>query len=326
MADPVEIAVRRSIESLVPAGASLLVAVSGGADSVALLHLVARAAPGRRLRLVVAHLDHARRRGSGADRRFVEALAGRLGLPCVSDRRDVRALARRDESPEEAARRVRRRFLLEAALAVEATHVATGHTLDDQAETVLLRLVRGAGATALTGMTRAGPGPFVRPLLGLERAEVRGWLRRRRIAHREDPSNRSLRFDRNRIRRLVIPVLQEAINPRAARLIVQAAERFREDAAHLDIVAAARLDEIVTLEADGGISFDSAALAGEVDVLARRIAHLALRRAGVDARRVLARHVEALRGLAASRRPAEVHLPGLLVARRRGDRIRIERA
>jgi len=325
VADRVEIAFRRSIAGLVPPASTVLVAVSGGADSVGLLHLLARAAPGRQLRLIVAHLDHALRRGSATDRRFVEAMAGRLGLVCVSDLRDVRALSRRDESPEEAARRVRRGFLLEAALAAQATLVVTGHTLDDQAETVLLRLVRGAGATALTGMTPTGPGPFVRPLLGLERADVRDWLRRHRIAHREDPSNRSLRFDRNRVRRLVLPVLREAINPRAARLLVQAAERFREDAAYLDAVAERLADEIVTVGADGGISVDPAVLASEVEVLARRVAHLALRRAGVDPRRVAARHVEGLRRLASFRRSAEVHLPGRLVARRRGDRIRIDR-
>ena len=323
MGDRLEIAFHRSIAELLPSGSTVLVAVSGGGDSIALLHLLARAAPRRRLRLVVGHLDHALRRGSAADRRFVEAQAGRLGLACVSDRRDVREAARRDESPEEAARRVRRGFLLEAALAVGASHVATGHTLDDQAETVLLRLVRGAGATALTGMAPTGPGPFVRPLLALERAEIRAWLRRQRIVHREDPSNRSLRFDRNRVRRLVVPVLVDAINPRAARLLVQAAERFREDAAHLDAAAERRLGEIVTVGHDGWLSLDPVALASESEVLARRIAHLALRHAGVDPRRVGARHVEGLRRLALATRPAELHLPGRRIAVRRGDRIRI---
>jgi len=321
--DRLEIAFRRALAELLPAGSTVLVAVSGGGDSIALLHLLARAAPRRPLRLVVGHLDHALRRGSATDRRFVESVAGRLGLACVSDRRDVRKAARRDESPEEAARRVRRGFLLEAALAVGASHVATGHNLDDQAETVLLRLVRGAGATALTGMARAGPGPFVRPLLGLERAEIRAWLRRHRIACREDPSNRNLRFDRNRVRRLVVPVLVDAINPRAARLLVQAAERFREDAAYLDAAAEQRLDAIATLGHDGWLSFDAAALAVDGAVLGRRIAHLALRRAGVDPRRIGARHVEGLLRLAHTIRPAELHLPGRRIAVRRGGRIGI---
>lgn len=308
---------------LVPPGSTVLVAVSGGGDSIALLHLLARVAARRRLTLVVGHLDHALRRGSAADRRFVESQAARLGFSCVSDRRDVGVAARRDESPEEAARRVRRGFLLEAALAVGATHIATGHTLDDQAETVLLRLGRGAGATALTGMAPAGPGPFVRPLLEIERAELRVWLRRHRLAFREDPSNRSLRHDRNRVRRLVVPALAEAINPRAARRIVQAAERFREDAAWLDAAAERLFDGMSRRGADGTVWLDARALASEAPVLARRIAHIALRRAGVDPRRVGTRHVEGVHRMACRRPPAELHLPGRKVAIRRGDRIGI---
>ncbi len=321
--DRVEIAFHRSIRELVPAGATVLVAVSGGSDSIALLHLLSRNAVSLHLGLVVGHLDHALRRGSGADRRFVERVARRLGLTWVADRRDVGRARRRDESPEEAARRVRRAFLLEAAATVGATHVATGHTLDDQAETVLLRLARGAGATALTGMARSGPGPFVRPLLAIERAELRAWLARRRIAYREDPSNRSLRFDRNRVRRLVVPVLAEAINPRSARLIVQAAERFREDALHLDAAAERRLAEIARPERDGGVSLDAVALAAESPVLARRIARIALQHAGVDPRRVGARHVQGLLRLALAHGPAEVHLPGRRIAVRRANRIGI---
>jgi tRNA(Ile)-lysidine synthase len=324
--DRVEIAFHGSIRELVPEAATVLVAVSGGSDSIALLHLLSRKAQPMRLRLVVAHLDHALRRGSATDRRFVETLAHELGLDCVADRRDVARARRRDESPEEAARRVRRAFLLEAAAAVEAKHVATGHTLDDQAETVLLRLARGAGARALTGMTRSGPGPFVRPLLGIERAELRAWLSRRRIAYREDPSNASLRFDRNRVRRLVVPVLAATINPRSARLIVQAAERFREDAVHLDVAAERRLDEIARSESGEALSLDARALAGESPVVARRIALLALARAGVDPRRVSSRHVEGLLRLALAARPGELHLPGRRVAARRGHRIVIAMA
>jgi tRNA(Ile)-lysidine synthase len=323
--DRVEIAFHRSIRELVPAGATVLVAVSGGSDSIALLHLLSRKAQPMRLRLVVAHLDHALRRGSATDRRFVEGVARELGLDFVADRRDVARARRRDESPEEAARRVRRAFLLEAAASVGATHVATGHTLDDQAETVLLRLARGAGARALTGMARSGPGPFVRPLLAIERAELRAWLSRRRIAYREDPSNTSLRFDRNRVRRLVVPVLSAAINPRSARLIVQAAERFREDAVHLDAAAERRLDEIARPEGEG-LSLDARALASESPVLARRIALSALVRAGVDPRRVSSRHVEGLLRLGLTAHARELHLPGRRVAARRGDRIVIAMA
>jgi tRNA(Ile)-lysidine synthase len=172
-------------------------------------------------------------------------------------------------------------------------------------------------------MARAGPGPFVRPLLGIERAALRGWLGRHRLTHRTDPSNRSLGPDRNRVRHRIVPALAASINPRAARLIVQAVERFREDAEWLDRVAEALLERIGERAQDGTFWLDAPALAAEAPVLARRVAHLALRRAGVDPRRVGARHVLGLFCLACARRPAELHLPGRKVAFRRGDRIGI---
>jgi len=322
LADRVELAFRRELDRLVAPGESVLAAVSGGVDSVALIHLLHRFAARRRSALSVAHLDHGLRRGSGADRRFVERLAADLGLPCIAERRDVSAEARRGESPEESARRVRRRFLLDARRACSATWIATGHHLDDQAETILMRLVRGAGATALTGMARRGPGPFVRPLLELERAELRAYLERRDIDHREDSSNRDLRFDRNRLRRLVLPRLSESLNPRAARHLVKAATLVREDAELLDLQSLARL-EAMSVERGGSIALECSLLNEEPAPLARRIARLALARAGADGRRVGARHVESLLGL--SRGPAgrACDLPGGLIARRDRRRLTI---
>jgi tRNA(Ile)-lysidine synthase len=311
--DRLEIAFGRAARELLPEGASVLVAVSGGGDSVALLHLLLRR---RDLTLSVAHMDHGLRRDSRADRRFVERLARSLSIPCCSDRRDVADSRRRDESPEEAARRVRRRFLLEAASEAGSTHIAVGHTLDDQAETILMRLVRGAGATALTGMAPAGPGPFVRPLLALERAPLRAWLERRSIPYRDDPSNSNLRFDRNRVRRLILPLLAESLNPAAGRHLVQAANRFREDAVYLDRLAGELLDRVSSPRREGGHWLDIRELAREAPALANRAARLVLERAGVDPRRIAARHVAALIGLAGGD-GTHLDLPGGVTARRR---------
>ncbi|HEX6853220.1 MAG TPA: tRNA lysidine(34) synthetase TilS [Candidatus Polarisedimenticolaceae bacterium] len=299
MADRTEIAFRRAALELVPPNAAVVVAVSGGGDSVALLHLLRRLAKPRGLTLVVAHLDHALRRGSTADRRFVEGLAEALGLPCVADRRDVAKMRRRDESPEEAARRVRRGFLLEVAGLSGSEHVALGHTLDDQAETILMRLARGAGPAALAGMAPAGPGPFIRPALGLSRMELRVWLVRHRLAWRDDPSNRSAAYDRNRLRRLVVPALAEALNPEAARHLAQAAERLRVDAAHLDREAAAWLMRLGGRDGDT-VVLDARGLAALAPALAGRAARMALEQAGCDPRRISAKHVEALLKLAAA--------------------------
>jgi len=319
VADRVELAFRDAALRLLGEGERIVVAVSGGGDSVALLHLLARHAPPRRLSLSVAHLDHGLRRGAAADRRFVERLSRALAVPCDADRVDVAAARRRDESPEEAARRVRRAFLLGVARRRRATRIATGHTLDDQAETVLMRLVRGAGPTALAGMRERGPGPFVKPLLGVGREALREWLARHDLDFRDDPSNRDLRFERNRVRRLVLPALAEGLGPRAASRIVRAARRIREDAEILDDLARDAARSATRCRA-GRVSVAVTALRTP-PALARRVARLVLERAGVDARRVAAHHVEGLVDLAAGGVGRSQDLPGGWRAVRRGDRV-----
>jgi tRNA(Ile)-lysidine synthase len=309
VAEQVEIDFHRAAATLIPPGSHVLVAVSGGGDSVALLHLLRRWGTRRALELTVAHLDHAMRRGSTSDRRFVEALAAKGGLPFIAERYPVKAQKRKDESLEEAARRVRRGFLLEAAKASGAALIATGHTLDDQAETILLRFARGAGPAALAGMAVAGPGPFVRPLLGIVREDLRRWLRRKRLRFVDDPTNDSLAFDRNRVRRLVVPVLAKAVNPRAARHLVEAADRLRSDAAFLDAVAGARLAD-VGRTAGGAPAIDAAGLVSLPGPIASRVARLALEQAGCDPRRISSRHVDALRKLGVAPEGSSLSLPG----------------
>jgi tRNA(Ile)-lysidine synthase len=318
-----ELDYREAARALFPDGCHVLLAVSGGGDSVALLHLTERYARRGRLTLAVAHLDHGLRRGSRADRRFVERLAAELGIPCHAERREVRR--RRGESPEEAARRVRRRFLLDQAAACGVHRIATGHTLDDQAETVLMRLVRGAGATALTGMAPEGPGPFVKPLLRLERDALRDWLLACGHDYRDDPSNLDMGFDRNRVRELVMPALREALNPRAARHLVKAAQRFREDAELVDEMARGAFAAWSRIEPPETVALEAEALAGAPAPLANRVAGLALRRAGIDPRRVASRHIEALINLARGGSGRELHLPGRLVARKARRWLRIRR-
>ncbi len=316
MPDALEIAFHRAATGLVFERTRVLVAVSGGGDSVALLHLLHRFAARRRIELTVAHLDHALRRGSAVDSRFVGRLAASLGLPVVARRRDVAAQRRRDESPEEAARRVRRAFLLEAAAEAGAVAIATGHTQDDQAETILMRLARGAGPTALLAMTPAGPGPFVKPLLGIERAALRAWLRKKRLPFRDDPSNRSQAFDRNRVRRLVVPTLAKALNPAAARHLVEAAGRLREDATYLDALAREQFEAIAKQRADV-LSLQAPALASLPRPLAARVALIALVAAGCDPRRISSRQIDAVVALASAAPGASLDLTGRIHARRR---------
>lgn len=316
MPDAIEVAFHRAAGRLLDGCSKAVVAVSGGGDSVALLHLMARLQPKRRPQLVVAHLDHGLRRGSGADRRFVERLSSSLGLPAIVAARDVRAERRKDESLEEAARRVRRAFLSDCARKAGAGTIATGHTQDDQAETILMRLARGAGPSALAAMHPAGPGPFVKPLLGLERAALRAWLAKRGLKFRDDPSNASLAHDRNRVRRLVLPLLAKALNPAAARHLVEAAERLREDAMLLDVQAEG-LFAVMARRRGGVLKLEAGALAALPHPLAARVARIALAGAGCDPRRISTRHIEALLGAASRSGGSSVDLPGRIVLSRR---------
>ena len=156
------------------------------------------------IQLHIAHLDHALRRESPADREFVAAQARRRGLPCASERRDVAAAAG-GRSLEDAGRLVRYAFLDEVAQAVGASHIALGHHADDQAETVLLNLLRGAGVPGTAGIAD----PVRRPLLALRRTETRGLCETLDLQVVDDPSNADPRFTRNRIRHEVLPLLAD---------------------------------------------------------------------------------------------------------------------
>ena len=225
----------------------LVVAVSGGTDSVALLVLLTELATQLGLVLQVAHFDHRTRpRAAGADAGFVADLAATLGAPFRMGRADHAATS------EEDARRARYAFLRRAAAESGATAIATAHTRDDQAETVLLHLTRGSGLAGLAGMRPSRDG-IIRPFLTLSRADTVAICVAAGITPREDPTNRELRFARNRVRRRVIPEL-ERINPQATLALA----RFAGVAAMATDAAAS--------EADAALD---AALEGEVVVLDR---------------------------------------------------------
>ncbi|MDE3076556.1 MAG: tRNA lysidine(34) synthetase TilS, partial [Chloroflexota bacterium] len=190
-------------------GRLVVVAVSGGADSVCLLHLLT----GQGCRVVVAHLNHGMRgRAGDADAAFVRELSERLGHRCVVERRDVPSLRReRALSLEEAAREARYEFLRAVAEREGAEAIFLGHTADDQVETFLMRLIRGAGLAGLSAM-RSKQGILYRPLLSVWRTEVEDYLRERGLEWREDASNLDPRFFRNRVRHELMPLLVR-LNP-----------------------------------------------------------------------------------------------------------------
>lgn len=187
------------------------VAVSGGADSVCLLHLLLELAPARDLKLKVLHVDH-KLRGieSTQDAEFVRDLAAELRLPFDLFETDVKTLP---GNLEQSARNVRNAFFRDQIRRGAVDCVALGHTRSDQAETVLFRFLRGAGTAGLAGIRPVTSDGFVRPLLDVSRGEVESWLRARGIAWRDDSTNADVGFARNRIRHTLLPALTREWNP-----------------------------------------------------------------------------------------------------------------
>lgn len=206
-------AIRR--EALLVAGERCVVAVSGGPDSMALLQVLAQLAPTLDLFLVVAHVDHGLRPlEAEAEARLVREAAQGLGLACECGRVEVAVSAREQGlSREHAARDLRYGFLAEVATRYRATKIAVAHTADDQAEEILLRLIRGTGRAGLAGMTRLRDGLVIRPFLGRAKAEILRYLAEENIPYCLDSSNQQRIYLRNRVRLDLLPYLREHFNP-----------------------------------------------------------------------------------------------------------------
>ncbi len=215
-------------------GDRVIIAVSGGADSVALLDLLATL-PDFPLQLVVAHLNHGLRgEESDGDEHFVQELAAKYGLSCETERCDVRALAQQLRSSlEDAGRTARYDFFQRLRDNCQADAIAVGHHRDDQAETFLIRLLRGSGTTGLASMAPRTAGGIIRPLLNISRQELRRYCSERQLPFREDSSNSDQSFLRNRIRHQLLPLLA-GYNPSIAQQLAATAHLLGEDENLLD--------------------------------------------------------------------------------------------
>jgi tRNA(Ile)-lysidine synthase len=251
-------------------GAHVLVALSGGADSVVLLHLLRFAVPG--LRLTAAHFDHAMRPSSAADARWVRGLCRAWDVPLITRRAD-RLLRSEGE-----AREARYGFLRAAQAECGAGFLATAHHADDQAETVLFRMMRGSGLAGLAGIPERGPDGLIRPLLPWWRAELRAYARARHLRWRRDPTNRGLHPVRNRIRHRLIPLLERRSPGLRGRLVALAGAAGEAESL-LDRAALRALHE-VSREEEGGLLLERAALSAYHSPVATRVLRRALRRYG----------------------------------------------
>lgn len=267
--------VRETIERehLLAGGEAVVVAVSGGADSTALLHVLYALSPRLRLRLHVAHLHHGLRPTAEEDARFVTRTAEGLHLPCTVERADVAALARtRRHSLEEAGRLARYDFFARVAGAIGAGHIAVGHTRDDQVETVLMRLQQDAPWELLAGMRprrAASAAAVIRPLLDASRADVREFLEGGGLAWREDPTNLDLSIPRNRARHVDLPALT-TVHAAWPRVLWGLGEAARLSADVLDRLSA-RIYGHLRNKGDGRIVFALEALRALPQPLRRRV-------------------------------------------------------
>ncbi len=273
--------VRRTLQrhQLTHRSTRVVAALSGGPDSMALLHVLRALDRADELRLVaVAHLNHRLRTAADADEQFCAGVAASLGLPFVVERIDVAPLASAEHrSLEDAAHLARHAFFERAVRQVAADAVAVGHTQDDQAETFLLRLVRGAGARGLSAMHPRN-GIVIRPMLECSKAAARAFLGEHALPFVHDATNDDVGIPRNRVRAELLPVLVDRFNPRIVEVLAAEAELARADEQVLEEMASAWRTQHLN-RSDAVARMDSAALAALPQAVAWRVLHGAMREA-----------------------------------------------
>lgn len=307
-------------QRLVSRQQKLVVAVSGGPDSVCLLHLLAKLQEELGIALHVAHLNHQLRGAdSEADAQYVADLARQLALPATIDERDVKAYQARERlSLEEAAREVRYNFLAEVADCIGAERVAVGHTLDDHVETILMHLIRGSGTRGLRGLQPSSrwqsPGgslTVIRPLLEISRQETAEYCQQHQLMPRLDASNLSLSPLRNRIRQQLLPKLR-SYNPRVTEALLRTARIAADDLAFLD-KEVTRLWGEVAQEKENTIVLDKEKFLELPSALKRHLLRTSVEKLIGNLKDIEARHIEEI--LSALNKPAgkRISLPGNLI-------------
>lgn len=294
--------VRRALSRLGPVarGEVVVVGVSGGPDSLTLLHVLLRLSGEAGFAVHAAHFDHGLRGEQSADdARAVAAIADQWGAPCTIENAPAGSITAREGGLQAAARRARYAFFDRVADGVGARWIMTAHTADDQAETMLMRWVRGAGPTALAGIP-AVRGRVLRPLLDVSRHEVETYVKDQGISPMRDPSNNDPKFLRARVRREVMPALR-ALIPRAVESMSRTATLLADDAAWLDAVAQAACDRARIEGAGDGMELDRSPVAALPMAIRRRVIRFALAGLGVAVDRLSAARIDAVARACAER-------------------------
>jgi tRNA(Ile)-lysidine synthase len=297
-------------------GDRVLVAYSGGADSSALLHLLIELRSEIPFDLVLAHFNHRLRPAADEDERCVRATARRSGLTLIVKKRYVKAYARSHKlNLEEAARILRYDFLEKAAARAGATKIATGHNLNDQAETFLIRLLRGSGPRGLSGIFPVVGPKIIRPLLEIPRKDIESYCRRKRLVFQTDESNADKRFLRNKIRLELIPYLERNYEPRVVPRLGRLAGILQEEEAVFDEMT--RREYARLIHRNGRrVSLDARRLAHLPKGLSRRAVRAFIEEMKGDLRRISFEDIESVLRLAEGR---ELTLPGKLRLRRENE-------
>lgn len=316
--------VRHTIRNhnLFGADETVLVAVSGGADSVCLLHVLLTLAPAYRLRLGVAHLNHGLREAAAErDAAFVAALARRYDLPFFTATSDVKGLQqRRRLCLEEAGRKARYNFLRQTAHQHNFGKIATGHQQDDNVELALMFLIRGSGSRGVRGIPPVRENRIVRPLIDLKREEILGYLEANRLDFVADATNQDCVFLRNRIRLQLLPALAKGYNPRISDALARFVRVARAEDDWLESLTAPLLENACIARSDTTLTMSVDALGALHPAAQRRVLRRALEMVKGSLRRITFRHVEAALALINSSAPlGSLDLPEQIrIQRQRG--------
>ncbi|MFA5182993.1 MAG: tRNA lysidine(34) synthetase TilS [Syntrophales bacterium] len=321
--------VKKVIEKyhMIRPGDRVLVAVSGGPDSVALLAILYKLAPELGISLVVAHLNHGIRPEADEEERFVQGLCLSMELPMESARADIIEISRtQGKSIEDMAREVRYLFLDQVAGRVNADRIALGHHLHDQAETVIMNLLRGSGPEGLKGMQPMRDRRYIRPLLYTSGIEIREFLAREGLSFALDHSNEDLKYLRNRIRHELLPLLERKYKTGIERILARTAEITGREDDFMEEQVRLVLSDWKISDAMDNVCLDIAKLLALHEALRRRIIKTLLERFSPDGKGVFHSHIRAVLDLALLGKPSgRLQLPFAVEAKRDYGRLMLRR-